>query len=147
MAFEYNLTFLRKMSKGNSSVTMASWPSSTPILKANTFITKLPEWALRSPNTLANPIPWSRPNPKVINPKRMMIGYTLLSAVIATDIAMPSSTIRLLSVIKSSAVAVNVIECANVNVLTNITVLFIMCLLLYQNVKMQKRMMLIKMNI
>jgi hypothetical protein len=57
IAFEYNRMFLSKISKGNSSATMASWPISTPKLKASTFITKLPDWALRSPKTLANPIP------------------------------------------------------------------------------------------
>ena len=58
-----------------------------------------------------------------------MSGHTLFSAANKTDIAIISSTQRVLSDIKSSAVAVSVIECASVNAVTIHAVCLMMCCL------------------
>ena len=113
----YNTVFASKISTGRATNTMANCPISTPKLKARIDSSFWSPGKPSSPKTPAKPMPWSKPNEKVTQPKRNISGLTLFNAAKSTETAMPNSTQRLLGTIQPKAVAVNVTECAKVKAL------------------------------
>ena len=101
---------------------MASWPSSTPMLKPARLHASVAVGSPRSASTLAKPKPWIRPKPKATIQRRPPIsGRRLFAAATTTEAAIADSTQREGRVTHSSAASDSVIECAAVKAVTTAT--------------------------
>jgi hypothetical protein len=114
----YQFCFLLRYSNGITAANITSCPSSTPRLNDRIDNNLCSLANPSSANTLANPIPCSKPKAKVIQPNLRINGQILFNAVNSTDSAMPNSTHLLLWAPHPKAVAVSVMECARVNAVT-----------------------------
>src|SRR5438094_1794681 len=104
---------------GNGPVTVGTWPSSTPTLKAKSATSLPPDGNPRSLRTLAKPKPCISPNTNAaIHTRRDTTGKRLLIAATATEVAMTHSTRRDGNSTIPEAAADKVIEWARVKAVT-----------------------------